>query len=477
MNPPTKEAKLREALAARADAEGLLDVAYTTADSPFGPLLLATTERGLVRVGLPTQDGDELLEELARRVSPRVLEAPAKLDEARRELDLYFEGRLREFDLPLDWRLSRDFRRRVLRAIARIPYGKTRTYTEVATSAGNERAVRAAGHRLRLQPAPDRRPLPPRPAQRRRPRRLRRGAADEGSAAEARGRAGRITHWLKKSAWRVDLPTMRQPVPSPRPAQASRLTGLTAALALLALLCLATPAHSLTIVLAPTIDTAITDGPAEGAAIEIDRPTFAFSATRDGQPFPDATFHCSVDSAPAQPCTSPIMIGPLEEGSHSFSVYASDPQSFTADPEPAGGRSRSSKKTRNARNSKTKKASSKKNAKKRTRTPSCRPKSACCAAPRRASSHTPRRTRCGWSSATPPSPPPTSASPTGCAAASGGLHLGPAKQRFAKKGTFRTIARLTESQMEKVRAAKRLHGDDEHPRHPRATATATTPGT
>ena len=144
----------------------MLDVAYTTADSPFGPLLLAATRRGVVRIGLPTQDGDALLEELAARVSPRVLEAPARLDEARRELDLYFEGRLRDFDLPLDWQLSKDFRRRALRAVARIPYGETRTYTQVAKQR-RQRARRARrGHGLRLEPDPDRRPLPPRAAHR-----------------------------------------------------------------------------------------------------------------------------------------------------------------------------------------------------------------------------------------------------------------------------------------------------------------------
>jgi methylated-DNA-[protein]-cysteine S-methyltransferase len=141
-------------LTERAAEEGLLDVAYTTADSPFGTLLLATTPRGLVRVGLPNQDADELLVDLATRVSPRVLEAPAQLDEARRELDLYFEGKLTDFDLPLDWQLSKDFRRKVLRAIARIPYGQTRSYTQMATSAGNERAVRAAGTACGTNPIP-----------------------------------------------------------------------------------------------------------------------------------------------------------------------------------------------------------------------------------------------------------------------------------------------------------------------------------
>ena len=141
-------------LAERAAQERLLDVAYATMDSPFGPLLLATTPRGLIRVGLPNQDADQLLDDLAHRVSPRVLEAPIQLDEARRELDLYFEGKLTEFDLPLDWRLSRDFRRRVLRAIARIPYGQTRSYTEMARRAGNERAVRAAGTACGSNPLP-----------------------------------------------------------------------------------------------------------------------------------------------------------------------------------------------------------------------------------------------------------------------------------------------------------------------------------
>jgi methylated-DNA-[protein]-cysteine S-methyltransferase len=143
-----------ERLANRADREDLLDVAYTMSDSPFGPLLLAATPRGLVKLSLPGHDPEEALEDLAARISPRLLEAPARLDEARRELDLYFEGKLTEFDLPLDWQLSRDFRRRALRAIDRIPYGKTRSYTEIARSAGNERAVRAAGTACGANPIP-----------------------------------------------------------------------------------------------------------------------------------------------------------------------------------------------------------------------------------------------------------------------------------------------------------------------------------
>ena len=143
-----------ERFAERAQEESLLDVAYANMDSPFGPLLLAATPRGLVRVNLPAYDPEETLEELAERISPRLLEAPARLDETRRQLDLYFEGKLTEFELPLDWRLSKDFRLRALRAIARIPYGQTRSYTQIATSAGNERAVRAAGTACGANPIP-----------------------------------------------------------------------------------------------------------------------------------------------------------------------------------------------------------------------------------------------------------------------------------------------------------------------------------
>jgi methylated-DNA-[protein]-cysteine S-methyltransferase len=141
-------------LADRAAAEGLLDIAYTTTDSPFGPLLLATTKRGLVRVGLPNQDAEDLLADLAARISPRVLESPAQLDEPRRKLDLYFEGRLQTFGLSFDWQLTDGFRGRVQRAIAKIPYGQTRSYTEMAGRAGNERAVRAAGTACGSNPLP-----------------------------------------------------------------------------------------------------------------------------------------------------------------------------------------------------------------------------------------------------------------------------------------------------------------------------------
>jgi methylated-DNA-[protein]-cysteine S-methyltransferase len=143
-----------EALRQRAAEEGLLDVAYTTADSPFGTLLLARTPQGLVRVGLPNEEPDALLVELAGRISPRVLEDPAAFDAERRELDDYFAGRRRGFDLPIDWQLSHGFLLRARQGIATIPYGETRTYTELAREAGNERAVRAAGSACSRNPIP-----------------------------------------------------------------------------------------------------------------------------------------------------------------------------------------------------------------------------------------------------------------------------------------------------------------------------------
>ena len=136
---------------ARAERDGLVDVAYAPVDSPFGKLLVARTDRGVVRLALPKHRGnqqseDEVLEDLARFVSPRVLESPSRLDEERRELDEYFEGKRDRFEVPVDWALTpRGFRNRALRAVARIPYGKTRTYGEIAKSAGNPRAFRAAG--------------------------------------------------------------------------------------------------------------------------------------------------------------------------------------------------------------------------------------------------------------------------------------------------------------------------------------------
>jgi methylated-DNA-[protein]-cysteine S-methyltransferase len=142
-------------LDAAAAAAGVLDVAYATLDSPVGTLLLAQTPRGLVRIAYVDFSGeDAVLEALAARVSPRVIASPRALDPTRFELDEYFAGRRREFDVALDWQLVRGFGRRVLEATARVPYGSVSTYKRVATEAGNERASRAAGNALGANPIP-----------------------------------------------------------------------------------------------------------------------------------------------------------------------------------------------------------------------------------------------------------------------------------------------------------------------------------
>lgn len=138
----------------RAAEAGVLDVAYAFVDSPLGKLTVAGTPRGLVRVSFPSEPADAVVENLADRLSPRVLEAPARLDEIRRELDDYFEGRRTEFGLTIDWSLTSGFYRKVLRATNRIRYGNVRTYSEVAASAGSPRAVRAAGSALGSNPMP-----------------------------------------------------------------------------------------------------------------------------------------------------------------------------------------------------------------------------------------------------------------------------------------------------------------------------------
>lgn len=139
----------------RAAAEGLLDVAYVTYDSPLGALLLARTERGLVRIAyLDAGDEAVVLERLATQLSPRILAAPKRLDEPRRELDEYFAGRRRDFEIGLDWSLTRGFSRRVLEATARIPFGSVSTYKQVAAEAGSPRASRAAGNALGANPIP-----------------------------------------------------------------------------------------------------------------------------------------------------------------------------------------------------------------------------------------------------------------------------------------------------------------------------------
>jgi methylated-DNA-[protein]-cysteine S-methyltransferase len=145
---------LRDRLATRAERAGLLDVAYRVVTSPLGDLLLAASESGLLRVAFCAEDFDAVLQSLSDRVSPRVLEAPARLDTAAREIDEYFAGRRRAFDLPLDRRLSTGFRGTVLRQLSEIEYGATATYGAIARRAGNPKAVRAVGTACATNPLP-----------------------------------------------------------------------------------------------------------------------------------------------------------------------------------------------------------------------------------------------------------------------------------------------------------------------------------
>jgi methylated-DNA-[protein]-cysteine S-methyltransferase len=145
---------MRGRLARRAADAGLLDVAYGTADSPLGPLTVMVTRRGLVRLSYSGEGIDDQLDELARRVSPRILAAPERTDEVRRQLDEYFSGARHAFDLPIDWRLVRGFAGEVLRATARIPFGGVSSYREVAAAAGSPNAYRAAGNALGTNPIP-----------------------------------------------------------------------------------------------------------------------------------------------------------------------------------------------------------------------------------------------------------------------------------------------------------------------------------
>jgi methylated-DNA-[protein]-cysteine S-methyltransferase len=147
-------ARLHARLVAAAQRDGVLDVAYRTIPTPVGELLIAGTERGLVRVAFPGQGHDAALESLARLVSPRILRAPGQLDPVARQLDEYFAGRRTAFDLPLDFRLATGFRRAVLAHLPAIPYGGTESYAQVATAAGSPKAVRAVGTACARNPLP-----------------------------------------------------------------------------------------------------------------------------------------------------------------------------------------------------------------------------------------------------------------------------------------------------------------------------------
>ena len=151
--PDTVPQDLDARFRAQAADEGLLDVAYDVTDSPIGPLLVAATERGLCRIAFDPEP-DRTLDELARLFGVRVLRSPKPLDETRRELDDYFEGRLRTFDLPVDLTAVTDFHRSVLQELARVPYGETATYGGLALKLGRPSAARAIGGAMNRNPIP-----------------------------------------------------------------------------------------------------------------------------------------------------------------------------------------------------------------------------------------------------------------------------------------------------------------------------------
>ena len=145
---------LHRRLVADAQRDGVLDVAYCIVDSPVGPLLLAATDLGLVRIAYAREGHGSVLQDLADKISPRILHAPARLDTAARELDEYFAGTRQEFDMQLDWRLSDGFRSTVLHHLPEISYGHTASYATVAKLAGNPKAVRAVGNACATNPLP-----------------------------------------------------------------------------------------------------------------------------------------------------------------------------------------------------------------------------------------------------------------------------------------------------------------------------------
>lgn len=146
--------RLHGRLERMSEEAGLLDVAFTTVDSPIGELLLASTEHGLVRIAFETEAHYEVLAGLAERISPRVLRAPRRLEEARVQLDEYFRGERTVFDVALDLSLSTGFREGIQRRLCEISYGATESYAAVAQRAGSPKAVRAVGSACATNPLP-----------------------------------------------------------------------------------------------------------------------------------------------------------------------------------------------------------------------------------------------------------------------------------------------------------------------------------
>ena len=156
LTTPAADPAAAAAAAERFAAGAPADVRYGTLDTPVGTVVAAVTARGLVRLAYDDFEGgeDAIVDALARRVSPRVLRAPAAVDQVARELDEYFAGRREHFDVPLDWSLVHGFGRRVLGATARIPFGEVATYGEIAGRAGVPSGARAAGQALGANPIP-----------------------------------------------------------------------------------------------------------------------------------------------------------------------------------------------------------------------------------------------------------------------------------------------------------------------------------
>ena len=150
----TAAATAARRVAARAAEQGAADVAYAIVPSPMGALAGVCSRRGLLCLSYRVERLDGLLDSLAGAVSPRIVESPARLDPVARQLEEYFAGRRQQFDLPIDWSLSRGFARRVLRATSDVPYGTATTYTDIAGRAGSPLAVRAAGNALARNPVP-----------------------------------------------------------------------------------------------------------------------------------------------------------------------------------------------------------------------------------------------------------------------------------------------------------------------------------
>jgi methylated-DNA-[protein]-cysteine S-methyltransferase len=145
---------LRDRLAQRADEDDLLDVAYRIVDSPFGPLLVAASRRGVVRVAFEREDHDAVLSALAGSISPRILASGRRTDTVARQLDEYFAGQRHDFDVSVDLQLVHGFRRAVIAHLQQIPYGATESYATVARAAGSAGAVRAAGTACGHNPVP-----------------------------------------------------------------------------------------------------------------------------------------------------------------------------------------------------------------------------------------------------------------------------------------------------------------------------------